>query len=131
MSTTSVSATRFLTRDDQHVATFNLATTHRPAYVLAARTAYDVATEVRFAAQRGLGVAVQATGHGAAAAVDGGASSAPPACRTCRSIQSRERRKPRRVKWRWVIDAAAPHGLAPLNGSSSDVGAVGYTVGGG
>jgi FAD/FMN-containing dehydrogenase len=30
-----------------------------------------------------------------------------------------------------VIEAAAPHGLAPLNGSSSDVGVVGYTTGGG
>src|SRR5262249_46496333 len=35
------------------------------------------------------------------------------------------------VKWRPVIDAAAEHGLAPLNGSSSDVGVVGYTLGGG
>jgi len=35
------------------------------------------------------------------------------------------------VKWRSVIDAAAAYGLAPLNGSSSDVGVVGYTVGGG
>ena len=30
-----------------------------------------------------------------------------------------------------MIDAAAPHGLAPLNGSSSGVGVVGYTLGGG
>jgi hypothetical protein len=35
------------------------------------------------------------------------------------------------VRWREVIDAAAPHGLAPLNGSSSNVGVVGYTTGGG
>ena len=35
------------------------------------------------------------------------------------------------VRWREVIDAAAPHGLAPLNGSSSQVGVVGYTTGGG
>jgi len=35
------------------------------------------------------------------------------------------------VKWRAVIDAGADFGLAPLNGSSSDVGAVGYTLGGG
>ena len=30
-----------------------------------------------------------------------------------------------------MIEAAAPHGLAPLNGSASDVGVVGYTTGGG
>lgn len=35
------------------------------------------------------------------------------------------------VPWRQVIDAAAPFGLAPLNGSASSVGAVGYTLGGG
>jgi FAD/FMN-containing dehydrogenase len=35
------------------------------------------------------------------------------------------------VKWRRVIDEAAPFELAPLNGSSSDAGAVGYTLGGG
>ena len=35
------------------------------------------------------------------------------------------------VRWRQVIDAAAPHGLAPLSGSSSGVGVVGYTLGGG
>jgi hypothetical protein len=35
------------------------------------------------------------------------------------------------VRWRAVIDAAYPHGLAPLNGSSPDVGVVGYTTGGG
>jgi hypothetical protein len=35
------------------------------------------------------------------------------------------------VRWRAVIDAAAPLGLAPLAGSSSGVGVVGYTTGGG
>ena len=35
------------------------------------------------------------------------------------------------VRWRSVIDAAVPYGLAPLSGSSSGVGVVGYTLGGG
>jgi FAD/FMN-containing dehydrogenase len=35
------------------------------------------------------------------------------------------------VKWLRVIEEAAPYGLAPLNGSTSDVGVVGYTTGGG
>ncbi len=35
------------------------------------------------------------------------------------------------VKWARVIEAAVPYGLAPMSGSSSDVGAVGYTLGGG
>jgi FAD/FMN-containing dehydrogenase len=35
------------------------------------------------------------------------------------------------VKWLAVVEAAAPHGLAPLSGSITDVGIVGYTTGGG
>jgi FAD/FMN-containing dehydrogenase len=35
------------------------------------------------------------------------------------------------VKWLRVVEAAAPHGLAPLSGSITDVGVVGYTTGGG
>ena len=33
--------------------------------------------------------------------------------------------------WEAVVDAAAPHGLAALHGSSPDVGVVGYSLGGG
>ena len=35
------------------------------------------------------------------------------------------------MKWIRVVEAAAPHGLAPLSGSITDVGVVGYTTGGG
>ena len=35
------------------------------------------------------------------------------------------------VRWQQVLDAAAPHGLAGLAGSSPDVGVVGYLTGGG
>jgi hypothetical protein len=35
------------------------------------------------------------------------------------------------VRWEKVIPLAAQHGLAPLNGTSSSVGVVGYTLGGG
>ncbi len=35
------------------------------------------------------------------------------------------------VAWSRVITSAAPYGLAPLSGSSSTVGAIGYTLGGG
>jgi FAD/FMN-containing dehydrogenase len=117
---------------DTEIATFNLATTHRPPIVVAAHSTEDVAAAVRFAAQHGLPVAVQATGHGPVTAVDAGIliSTKPM---TSVSIDARTRTATigAGVKWAAVIEAAAPHGLAPLNGSSSDVGAVGYTVGGG
>jgi FAD/FMN-containing dehydrogenase len=35
------------------------------------------------------------------------------------------------VRWIRLIEAAALYGLAPLNGSSSDIGVVGYVLGGG
>ena len=35
------------------------------------------------------------------------------------------------MKWLTVVEAAAPYGLAPLSGSITDVGIVGYTTGGG
>jgi FAD/FMN-containing dehydrogenase len=114
------------------VAGFYLATTHRPALAVAATCADDVAAAVRFAAGRGLPVAVQATGHGAVTAVDGGVLINTRAMADL-AIDPRERTATvgAGVKWKAVVEAAAAHGLAPLNGSSSDVGVVGYTVGGG
>ena len=113
-------------------AGFNTAVTHRPAVVLAAANAADIAAAVRFASEEGLQVAVQATGHGAAAPAD---------CTVFVSTTgmqgvhvdpvARLARVEAGVRWRKVIDAAVPHGLAPLSGSSSGVGAVGYTLGGG
>lgn len=114
------------------VAAFNRAVTHHPAVVVAARDADDVAEAVRYAAAQGLPVAVQATGHGASRPVDAGLLV------TTRAMQgvhidpvARRARVEAGVRWRSVIDAAAPHGLAPLSGSSSGVGVVGYTTGGG
>lgn len=114
------------------ISPFNLATTHRPALVVAAEDADDVAAAVRFAARHGLPVAVQATGHGAVTAVDAGVLISTRHLTDVR-IDPRNRTATvgAGVRWSAVIEAAAEHGLAPLNGSSSDVGVVGYTVGGG
>lgn len=114
------------------VAPFNLATTHRPAVVVAAESTADVAAAVRFAAKHGLPVGVQATGHGAVTAIDAGVLISTRAM-THVSIDPIERTATvgAGTRWKAVVEAAAAHGLAPLNGSSSDVGVVGYTVGGG
>jgi FAD/FMN-containing dehydrogenase len=117
---------------DAEVSAFNLATTHRPAIVVPATCSDDVVAAVRFGASTGLAVAVQATGHGAVQAADGAVLvttsrmqdlSVDPVARTARVGAG--------VRWARVIEAAAPYGLAPLSGSSSDVGVVGYTLGGG
>lgn len=50
---------------DEGRSGFNLALDHQPALVLAAATPADVVEGIRFAADNGLPVDVQATGHGA------------------------------------------------------------------
>lgn len=113
-------------------AGFNAAVVHRPEVVVAARTAEDVAAAVRYAAGSGRQVTVQATGHGAAAPADGTVFVSTRAMQGVRvDPVARVARVEAGVRWRAVIDAAVQHGLAPLSGSSSGVGVVGYTLGGG
>ncbi|GAA4401140.1 FAD-binding oxidoreductase [Fodinibacter luteus] len=114
------------------VSGFNTAVTHRPALVVAAEGAGDVAAAVRHAREVGIPVAVQATGHGAADPVDGAVLVTTARMRGVTvDPHSRTARVEAGARWRSVIDAAVPHGLAPLSGSSSGVGVVGYTLGGG
>lgn len=114
------------------VAPFNVAHSPSPAVVVGATSAADVAAAVSWAVAAGRTVAVQATGHGLLGTLDDAVLVTTsrmsdvvidPVARTARVGAG--------VRWRQVIDAAAPHGLAPLSGSSSDVGVVGYTLGGG
>lgn len=116
----------------EEVTGFNLAALRTPDVVVAAEGADDVVTALRWAAATDTPVAVQATGHGANFPVDHGLliSTArmtdvrvDPAARTATVAAG--------AKWADVMAAGAPHGLAGLSGSSTDVGAVGYTLGGG
>jgi FAD/FMN-containing dehydrogenase len=114
------------------LAGFNLAVQHRPAMVVGAMDAADVAATVTWAAAHGLPVAVQATGHGQTHPIDGGVLiTTRRLADVSIDVAARTARVGAGVIWRQVIEAAAEHGLAPLNGSSSGVGVVGYTVGGG
>ena len=117
---------------DRAVRPWNVAVSMRPAIVVVASTAAHVADAVRYAAERGLRVAVQCTGHGAAVAAG------DDVLLVCTSGLDEVRVDPdgsarvgAGVRWQQVVDAAVPHGLAPLNGSSLDVGVVGYLTGGG
>ena len=114
------------------VATFNIATNHRAPIVVAATSAADVAAAVRFAGAHGLPVGVNASGHGAVMAIDEGLLVSTKQMTDVRiDPGNRTATIGAGARWKAVIEAAAPHGLAPLCGSSSDVGAVGYTVGAG
>ncbi|WP_308123657.1 FAD-binding oxidoreductase [Modestobacter marinus] len=113
------------------VSPWNLAVPVQPAAVVDARTAQDVATAVRFAGAFGLRVGVQATGHGAVPGITGDLLISTKGLDELTVHPEGWARVGAGVKWLRVIEAAAPLGLAPLNGSSSDVGVVGYTTGGG
>lgn len=113
------------------VSPWNLAEAMTPAAVLAPRTAQDVVEAVRFARANGFTVGVQATGHGARSGLAGHLLVATASLDELTVHAAGWARVGAGVKWRRVIDAAAPYGLAPLNGSSSDVGVVGYITGGG
>ncbi|TMR35035.1 FAD-binding oxidoreductase [Nonomuraea zeae] len=105
---------------------------HRPAAVVVAADAGDVAAAVRFAARAGRPVAVQSTGHGKSVPADGAVFIATGELREL-SVDPRARtaRIGAGLRWGEVLAAAAEHGLAPLCGSSGQVGVMGYLTGGG
>ncbi len=110
----------------------NTALDHRPAYVVGATGPADVVAAVGHASAEGRPVAILATGHGPSVPADDavmistrrmdGVRADPGTC-TARVEAG--------ARWERVLAATTPHGLAPLNGSSPNVGAVGYTLGGG
>jgi hypothetical protein len=117
---------------DRERSGFQTAFRHEPAVVAAATSAADVVAAVAYAAADKLPVAVQATGHGISVPLDGGVListrgmtgvTVDPARRTAYVEAG--------ARWKDVVEAAAPHGLAPPSGSAPGVGAVGYTLGGG
>jgi len=111
---------------------WNLRAHKTPDAIIFPESAQDVSEALDFARRHDLSVVVQATGH--RENVDG---------RGCLLIntarmqdvtidpQARTAWVAAGAKWRAVLERAQAHGLAPLLGSSSDVGAVGYTLGGG
>ncbi|MFD6323177.1 FAD-binding oxidoreductase [Streptomyces sp. NPDC058442] len=105
---------------------------HAPALVVGAVDAEDVRLAVEFGAAHDLPVGVQATGHGPARHAGTGVLISTRRMNEVRiDPVSRTARVAAGTVWQQVVDAAAPHGLAPLSGSAPHVGAVAYTLGGG
>ena len=119
---------------DQARRAWNLNADERPAVVVVAGSSADLAEAVRYARARGIRIAPQGTGHGAAPLepLDGSML-----LRTTRMRQvdidpaTRTARAEAGAVWQDVIVPAAEHGLAGLAGSSPNVGVTGYTLGGG
>jgi FAD/FMN-containing dehydrogenase len=119
---------------DDARAAFNSAIDQRPELVALPASVDEVVAAVALARERGLRVAPQRTGHAAEALTPltdtvllrtdrlGGVT-VDPATRTARIAGG--------ALWGEVADAATPHGLTALAGSSRGVGVAGYHLGGG
>jgi FAD/FMN-containing dehydrogenase len=126
-------------RQTWNVTTFD----QRPAVVVLPSTAADVVSAVGFAREHDLSIAVQGGGHGHPRAANdallinfasmASVQIAPTAASDSsnRSGAAGTARAEAGAKWRDVVTAAHPHGLAPLNGFAGTVGVSGYTLGGG
>ena len=111
-----------------------LAVDQRPAAVAYPADAAEVVEVVRAATAAGLRVAPQGTGHNAGPLPDLGnvvllRTSAMREVTV--DAEARIARVGAGALWIDVVEAVAPHGLMALHGSSPDVGAVGYSLGGG
>jgi hypothetical protein len=115
-------------------AAWNLLADQRPALIVQAADADDVAQTVRYARARDLRIAAQGTGHGAARH---GSLTGTVLIRTARMdgvvVDPAERtaRVGAGARWSDVVAAAVPHGLTGLHGFSAGVGVAGYVLGGG
>lgn len=103
-----------------------------PALILVPHNATDIAEGIRFAREAGWGVAVQSTGHGTLYPCDDNLLIVTSRLTSVQvDVEARIARAEAGAKWQQVLDVATPHGLAPLLGSSPNVGVVGYMLGGG
>jgi len=103
-----------------------------PAVIVVAANVQDIVEAVRFADENGLKVAVKNTGHGVARPAN---DSMLIVVSSLNKVSVDPDKKAAHIeagaKWIDVLEKAQLEGLAPLMGSSSDVGAIGYTMGGG
>jgi len=111
---------------------WNLAIDQRPDLIVVVANEADAIAAVDYANAIHASVTVQGTGHGqpktcAAGVLINTAS--------LNRVEINAARKTACIgagaRWEHVIEAAYPHGLAPVSGSAPNVGAVGYILGGG
>jgi FAD/FMN-containing dehydrogenase len=106
--------------------------THTPDVAIGATSAIDVSAAITFALANLLPVRIQATGHGSEVQIDDGVLILTKRLDTL-VVDSAAKTATigAGVTWGRVVAAAAEHGLAPVTGSASSVGAVGLILGGG
>ncbi len=117
---------------DQSRAAWNAAVDQYPAVIVHPETPEDVVAAVSLAHELRLPVAVQATGHGVICAADGAVLINTSRLQGMKiDPEQKTAWVEGGVKWGKVLAEAQKYGLTPLLGSSPDVGAIGYTLGGG
>src|SRR3954447_4467935 len=120
---------------DEARLAWNLAVDQRPAAVAIPETVEDIVKVVCYARSQGYRVAGQATGHNAHPLAEGLDYTVLVKTHEMRQVQidatARVARAQAGALWMDVTYPAADHGLAPLAGSSPDVGVAGYSLGGG
>ena len=111
----------------------NSTVAQQPAVVAHPNTAEEVATAVRWAVDRNLGVAVQASGHGAGAPIgpDRMLIDTSGLDEVSIDVDARIAHVGAGSTWSAVNSRAQQYGLAGLAGSSPTVAVAGYTFGGG
>lgn len=126
----------FLTVDtdgyDAALAGFNTAFPQQPDYVVVANSESDVVEAVAFARDHNLPVFVLATGHGTHSSLTAGlVINVSGLSDVTIDAATRTATIGGGTRWAAVVAAASQHGLAPITGSSTNVGVVGYLTGGG
>lgn len=111
---------------------FNTAYPQTPDAVVAVTSVEDVVEAIAHARDLGLPVRVIATGHGTHGPVDHGLLINVSGLSSVRiDPEARTATIGGGTRWSRVVEAAAAHGLAPITGSSTNVGVVGFITGGG
>jgi FAD/FMN-containing dehydrogenase len=117
---------------DDERAVFNLNHELVPAVIVVAQSASDVQAAVAFAAGQHRPVLVKTTGHQMVGTAHGAVLITTHRMNDVAiDAVGRTARVGAGAIWAEVIQKAAEVGLAPLNGSNSQVGVSGYTLGGG
>ncbi|MDX1435661.1 MAG: FAD-binding oxidoreductase [Anaerolineales bacterium] len=117
---------------DQARSAWNLSVDQKPALIVIPENVADLIVAVEHATDAGIGVAVQATGHGVSQPADGRMLILTRAMKEVRiNPVDRTAWIEAGARWGEVLEKSQRFGLAPLLGSSPDVGAIGYTLGGG
>jgi hypothetical protein len=116
------------------VATYNLDVRLQPRFAVTARDIGEARQAIAEARARGLGVRILATGHLSDACAPLGdevvvrvAFDEPVRV----DVEARRATVHAGTRWGEVAQAAAPHGLVGVHGTSPTVGAIGYLLGGG